>query len=162
MKRWAAAILILLFLLTGSACKYTKDGDEGYAPIGETAFPTRADSEKGTVPYIVAELIAKGQVIRDYIKLQTDYNGAIEGYRIRTCGIDVDIYRFDTESAFYREIVSLGAYPLKDEDGNLLSTVKAVVREGFVMLIPLNENGAGMDVTDLTEKLTDRFEHIKL
>lgn len=162
MKRFLAALLAAFMLLSMCACEYTKDGDKGYVPYDEYTLPNRATAEQGSVPFVVAELIAKGQVVRDYNKLVTATNGAEEGYSIRTNGINVEIYRFAADSEFLKEIVKLGSYPIKDDSGKVLATRRAVVNGNIVMMIPSEQNSLGEDISELNQKLVERFEKIKL
>ncbi len=157
---WLMIILVALTCLWG--CEYDKDGDAGYQPQDEYVLPTTGTAEKGTVPYVVAKLIAAGQVVRDYNELVVTGIGAKEAYSIRTNGVDVEIYRFDEDSALFQKIKELGAYPLLDEQGNVLSSNPAYINGNFVMMIPTDTNDYDKDVSQLHEKLVQRFNDLQL
>lgn len=161
MKRFL--VLFLISVLSVSAlfcgCTYDKDGDKGYKPADEYVLPTDRE-EKGSVPYVVAKIIAQGQVVRDYNQLQHESIGAIEAYSIRTNGIDVQFYRFAEDSERLAKIKELGAYPIIDEEGTVLSTLPCVVNQNVVMMIPTNTNAHAMDVTEMNERLIERFKKV--
>ncbi len=162
MKQWFA-LLSVIVLLSGcmlGGCAYDKDGDAGYVPRDEYVLPTDRE-EKGSVPYVVAKLIAAGQVVRDYNELQSEAIGAIEAYSIRTNGINVEFYRFDEDSQMLAKIKELGAYPVMNEEGEVLSTLPAVINKNVVMMIPSNKNAAAMDITEMNERLIKRFKNIR-
>lgn len=162
MKKIILWTLLLMALLSFCGCEYDKDGDAGYRPQDEYVLPTIGTAEKGTVPYVVAKLIAAGQVVRDYNELTADAIGAEEAYSIRTNGVDVEIYRFKEDSALFQKIKQLGAYPILDEEGNVLSSNPAYINGNFVMMIPTDTNDYDKDVSDLHEKLIARFSSLEL
>lgn len=164
MKRFLIVGLILLMVCSMgmSGCEYDKDGDAGYVPQDDYVLPTSGNAEKGTVAYVVAKLIEAGQVVRDYNELTAAPIGAEEAYCIRTNGVNVEIYRFREDSVLFQKIKQLGAYPIMDEEGNVLSTNRAVIKENFVMMIPTNTNANAEDVTELNDRLVKRFEELKL
>ncbi|MBQ6947342.1 MAG: hypothetical protein IJN42_04765 [Clostridia bacterium] len=157
---FCAIALILSMGLCG--CEYDKDGDGGYVPRDEYVLPTSGNAEKGTVPYVVAKLIEAGQVVRDYNQLPSAAIQAEEAYCIRTNGVNVEIYRFAEDSPMFVKIKELNAYPIMNQEGELLGTNRAIIRDQFVMMIPTNTNSNAMDVTELNEKLVKRFLEIKL
>lgn len=160
MKRWM--ILFIAVLLICSGCQYTKDGDAGYQPKDEYVLPAWDAEEKGSVPYVVGKLVAMGQVIRDYNQLIADSIGAIEAYSIRTNGVNVEFYRFEEGHKLLEKTKELGAYPILDEEGNVLVKRRAAVNGNVVMMIPSDENKNLEDITALNDKLTDRFLSISM
>ena len=162
MKRFLAIFAVLVCVVTLCACEYDKDGDKGYEPRGEYVLPTSDRAEQGSVPYAVAKLIEGGQVVRDYYEMTVDAIGAEEGYCIRTNGINVEMYRFKEDNEFFKKIKELGAYPIMDQEGNVLATNRAVINGNLVMMIPTNTNATLMDITAQNDKLAKRFEELKL
>lgn len=162
MKKVIAFALILLTVFSLCACEYTKDGDEGYVPQSEYTLPTKSTAEKDSVPYAVASLIAKGQVVRDYYELQAAPIGAEQSFAIRTNGITVEIYKFSDDSPLLAEIKKTGVYPLKNDEGTVVATRKAAINSHFVLMIPADTNAKGENITELNQKLIDRFTSLKL
>ncbi len=160
MKKWM--ILLVVVLLICSGCQYTKDGDADYEPKDEYVLPAWDAEEKGSVPYVVGKLVEKGQVIRDYNKLIADSIGAIEAYSIRTNGVTVEFYRFENGHKLLEKTKQLGAYPILDENGNVLAKRRAAVNGDIVMMIPSDQNKNAEDITALNDKLTERFLSITL
>lgn len=154
------ALLILSMGLCG--CEYDKDGDAGYVPQDEYVLPTSGNSQKGTVPYVVAKLIEAGQVVRDYNQLTPDAIGAEEAYSIRTNGITMELYRFADDNPLFLKIKELGAYPILDDQGEVLATNRAVINGNVVLMIPTNINVSAQDVSEMNDKLVKRFMDIKL
>ena len=148
---------MLMAMLLCSGCKYTKDGDADYKPQDEYVLPTSGDHEKGSVPYVVGKLVEMGQVVRDYNELQADPIGAVEAYSIRTNGVTVEFYRFEQGAALFEKIKELGAYPIMDDQGNVLATRRAVINGNIVMMIPAEQNKNLEDISALNNKLVDRF-----
>ncbi len=160
MKKWL--ILLVLVLLICNGCQYTKDGDAGYEPKDEYVLPASDAEEKGSVPYVVGKLVEMGQVVRDYNELIADSIGAIEAYSIRTNGVTVEFYRFEKGHKLLEKTKELGAYPILDEEGNVLVKRRAAVNGNIVMMIPSDQNKNLDDITALNDKLTDRFLSITM
>ena len=155
-------ILLLVALLLCSGCQYTKDGDADYKPKDEYVLPASDAEEKGSVPYVVGKLVEMGQVVRDYNALNGIPVGAVEAYSIRTNGVTVELYRFEQGAVLLEKTIELGAYPIMDEQGNVLSTRRAAVNGNVVMMIPAEQNKLLQDITALNDKLTKRFLSIKM
>ncbi len=155
-------ILLLAALLLCSGCQYTKDGDADYKPQDEYVLPASDAHEKGSVPYVVGKIVEMGQVVRDYNELLSEPIGALEAYSIRTNGVTVEFYRFEEDAPLFKKTKELGAYPILDEEGNVLSTRRAAVNGNVVMMIPADQNKLAEDITALNDKLTERFLSIDL
>ena len=155
------AILLLSVMLL-SSCTYTKDGDADYVPRDAYVLPTSDTEEKGSVDYVVARLVEMGQVVRDYNELKAEGIGAKEACSIRTNGVTVEFYRFDKDHVLYQKTLELGAYPVLDEQGQVLNTFRASVNGDIIMMIPADVNKHQEDITALNDKLTERFQSIKL
>lgn len=162
MKKVIAFCLILLTVFSLCACEYNGDDDEDYVPYKDYTLPTKGTAEADSVDYVVAMLIAKGQVVRDYHELQPEGIGAEQAYAIRTNGVNMEIYKFPDDSALLAEIKSSGVYPLKNDEGETVKTCKAAVNSHFVLMIPVDTNAKNKDITDLNQKLIDRFTALKL
>lgn len=160
LKKWLIILLAVLLLFSG--CEYTGDGDAGYTPQDEYVLPLLAEQEKGSVPYVVAKLVAMGQVVRDYNELKADGIGAMEAYSIRTNGITVELYRFEKGHKLLEKTKELGAYPILDEKGEVLSTKRAAVNGNVVMMLPADKNKNLEDITAMNDKLIKRFLSIDL
>ncbi|MBR5782768.1 MAG: hypothetical protein IKY33_00915 [Clostridia bacterium] len=160
MKKIIALLLIALVLLGG--CTYTKDGDADYVPRDEYVLPTSDTQEKGSVPYVIGKLVEMGQVVRDYNEMLAEAIGAIEAYSIRTNGITVEFYRFAEDNVLLQKTIELGAYPILNENGEVLVTRRAAVNGNIVMMMPADENKHAEDISALNDKLEERFKSIKL
>ena len=160
MKKTRFFCLVCLCLVL-CACEYTRDGDSDYKPSDYT-LPSVSTAEKDSVPYAAAKLIAAGQVVRDYYEVTADIDGIEQAYTIRTNGLNVQIYKLREDSELLAQMREMGAYPLKDEDGNVLSTRRAGINGHFVLMIPSDTNAKGEDVTELNDRLVKRFEELKL
>ncbi len=164
MKRLFVWICLICLVCSGAlvGCEYDKDGDAGYVPRDEYVLPTTGTAEVGTVPYAVAKLIEKGQVVRDYNQLKAAPIGAEEAYSIRTNGLNVELYRFAEDSKLFLKIKELGVYPIMDEEGNVLATRRAAVNGNIVLMIPADTNERAESVTEMNDRLVERFESLKL
>ena len=160
LKRFCIVLLVALLLCSG--CQYTKDGDADYKPQGEYVLPASDAQEFGSVPYVVGKLVEMGQVVRDYNELQAASIGAKEAYSIRTNGVTVELYRFEKGAQLLEKTKELGAYPILDEEGNVLATRRAVVNGEIVMMIPAEQNKKLEDISALNDKLEKRFLSIDL
>lgn len=154
-------IVLMLAALMLSGCEYTKDGDAGYTPQDAYVLPTSDTEEAGSVPYVIAKIIESGQVVRDYNELWAEPVGAVEAYSIRTNGITVEIYRFAENSERLKLIQSLDAYPLLDEEGNVVETYRCAINGNVVMMLPADKNAMQEDITELNDKLIKRFESVE-
>ena len=160
MKRFTIILLAALLLCCG--CEYTKDGDADYKPQEEYVLPASDAQEKGSVPYVVGKIVEKGQVVRDYNRLQVVSDDMLEAYSIRTNGVTVEFYRFEKGAALLEKTKELGAYPILNDDGEVLATRRAAVNGEIVMMIPADQNKNLEDISALNDKLTERFLSIDL
>ncbi len=164
MKRFLVMMMIVITALSlFTACRSgAGDGDENYIPpMGEFTLPTTETAEENTVEHVVAQISQKF-TIRDYYEMRAELIGAKAGYAIRVNGVNMELYQFDTDNAFYKEILSLGAYPIKDDEGKLLKKVEAYVNGSFVLVVPRNTNDQSEDVTEKNQKVVQFFKGLDL
>ena len=154
-------LFILCAMLALGGCAYTRDGDKDYMPRHSEALPTVNTAEAGSVEWVAAKLIAKGQMVREVYALKTIADME-QACTVRTNGMDVQIYKFPEDSALLAEIRESGAYPIKDDEGNVLATRRAAVNGVFVLMIPSDLSGNAEDMSALNDKLVDRFMNLKL
>lgn len=159
MKKLMIVLMLAAVMLSG--CEYTKDGDAGYTPQDEYVLPTSDSEEAGSVPYVIAKMIESGQVVRDYNELIADAVGAEEAYSIRTNGITVELYRFAEDSERLALIKDLNAYPILDPEGNVVTTYGCAINGNIVMMLPSDQNAKLEDITEINNKLIERFESIE-
>lgn len=164
MKRFILLLMMMVLSLSLlTACKSgADDGDENYVPpMGEFTLPTTDTAAENTVDYVVATLSEKF-TIRDFYQMRYELIGAKDGAAIRVNGVTMEIYQFDKENEFFKEIATLGAYLIKNDEGKVLKTTEAYVNGSFVLVVSRNTNDANEDITEKNQKVVKVFQQMKL